>query len=48
MELLAKKYHKDMSSHLTDEEKATARAIQIMVEEHLYWWVFFFHCGIFK
>lgn len=37
IELLASKFKKDHSFHLTDEEKAVARAIQIMAEEHLYW-----------
>jgi hypothetical protein len=37
IELLSKKFQKDLSSHLTKEEKAVARAFQIMTEEHLYW-----------
>jgi len=37
VEFLMDKLGKDMDSHLTDEETATARAIRIMVEEHLYW-----------
>ena len=38
LELLNRKFNKDFSSHLTAEEKATARAFQIMTEEHLYWY----------
>jgi len=37
IELLSRKYQKDLSSHLTEEEKAVARAFQIMAEEHLFW-----------
>ena len=37
IERLGKKYQKDFSSHLTAEERAVARSIQIMAEEHLYW-----------
>lgn len=37
MELLARKFHKDCSAHLSTEEQAIARAFQIMAEEHLYW-----------
>jgi hypothetical protein len=37
LELLASKFQKDFSSHLTDEERAIARSFQIMAEEHLYW-----------
>jgi len=37
LEALAKKFHKDFSSHLTAEERAIARAFQIMIEEHYYW-----------
>ncbi|XP_068223228.1 failed axon connections homolog isoform X1 [Palaemon carinicauda] len=37
MEILAKKFGKDMSSHLTDEQKAIARAFAVMMDEHLIW-----------
>jgi hypothetical protein len=37
LEMLASKFHKDFSSHLTAEERAIARSFQIMTEEHLYW-----------
>jgi len=37
IELLSRKFQKDLSSHLSEEEKAVARAFQIMAEEHLYW-----------
>jgi hypothetical protein len=37
LELLASKFQKDFSSHLTAEERAIARSFQIMTEEHLYW-----------
>ena len=36
-ELLAAKFDKDLSSHLSEEEKSVARAFQILAEEHLYW-----------
>lgn len=39
LELLARKFHKDCSSHLSSEDQAIARAFHIMAEEHLYWWV---------
>ena len=39
LELLARKFHKDGSSHLSSEDQAIARAFHIMAEEHLYWWV---------
>ena len=38
IELLSKKFQKDLTSHLSAEEKAVGRAFQIMTEEHLYWW----------
>ena len=37
LELLAETFHKDFSGHLSAEEKAVARAFQIMAEDHLYW-----------
>lgn len=37
LELLAETFHKDISGHLSVEEKAVARAFQIMAEDHLYW-----------
>lgn len=37
LELLARKFNKNLSSNLSEEEQAAARAIQIMAEEHLYW-----------
>ena len=39
LELLARKFHKDFSSHLSVADRAVARAFQIMAEEHLYWQV---------
>lgn len=38
LELLTKHFNKDFSSHLTEQDRAIARAMQIMVEEHLYWY----------
>jgi hypothetical protein len=38
LELLAEKFQKDFSGHLTGEERAIARSFQIMAEEHLYWY----------
>jgi len=38
MELLNHHFSKDLNSHLNDEEKAVARSMQIMIEEHLYWY----------
>lgn len=37
IELLARKFNKDLKSHLTKEEIAAAHALQIMAEEHLQW-----------
>jgi hypothetical protein len=37
LELLAETFHKDFSGRLSVEEKAVARAFQIMAEDHLYW-----------
>jgi len=37
IEALSKKFNKDFSSHLTAQERAVARALQIMMEEHFYW-----------
>ncbi|KAI9557893.1 hypothetical protein GHT06_014645 [Daphnia sinensis] len=37
LELLATTFNKDFSAHLTDEQRASGRAFQIMAEEHLYW-----------
>lgn len=37
MEQLARRFHKDCSSHLSAGEQAIARAFQITAEEHLYW-----------
>lgn len=42
LELLADRFSKDFSSHLSTEEKSIARAFQIMAEDHLYW--YFYHC----
>eukprot|EP00092_Neocalanus_flemingeri_P041832 GFUD01045563.1.p1 GENE.GFUD01045563.1~~GFUD01045563.1.p1 ORF type:complete len:289 (+),score=100.67 GFUD01045563.1:119-985(+) len=39
VEFLTDKLGKDMDSHLTEEEEASARAMRIMIEEHLYWGV---------
>lgn len=41
VEFLAKHFDKDFSSHLTLVEQATARAFQVMCEEHLYWQVLY-------
>jgi len=40
LEFLARKFNKDFSSHLTPEETAVGRAMQIMAEEHLLWYLF--------
>lgn len=37
LEQLAETFHKDFSGRLSVEEKAVARAFQIMAEDHLYW-----------
>lgn len=37
LELLARKFYKNHSSHLSPGEQAIARSFQIMAEEHLYW-----------
>ena len=37
LELLARKFNKNFSGHLTPEEQAVSRAMQIMAEEHLLW-----------
>ena len=37
LELIAKHFNTDFSSHLTEQDRAIARAMQIMAEEHLYW-----------
>ncbi|EFX86930.1 GST-N-Metaxin-like protein [Daphnia pulex] len=37
LEMLAKRFQKDFSSHLSAEEQAVARSLQIMAEEHFYW-----------
>lgn len=39
VEFLMDKLGKDMDSHLNEEEAANARAIRVMIEEHLYWGV---------
>ena len=39
IEYLNKEKGVDLNAHLTEEQKAIAWAYQIMVEEHLYWWV---------
>lgn len=39
IEFLAKTLEKDIDSHLTLEEAASARAIRIMIEDHFYWGV---------
>lgn len=38
MEILAEYFDKDLSSHLSEEERAVGRSMRIMVEEHLYWY----------
>lgn len=47
LELLARKYHKDLSTHLSADELATARAFHVMAEEHLYWLVHSFSINIY-
>uniref|UniRef100_A0A0B7AYA7 Thioredoxin-like fold domain-containing protein n=1 Tax=Arion vulgaris TaxID=1028688 RepID=A0A0B7AYA7_9EUPU len=37
IEYLNKKLDRDLNKSLTKEERAVAKAIQVMVEEHLYW-----------
>ena len=37
LEYLAKKFEKDFSIHLLEEEKAIARAFRVMLEERVYW-----------
>ena len=37
IDLLRRKFEKDMSSHLSPEERATAQAYRLMMEEHFYW-----------
>lgn len=39
IEYLNEKLGIDLNEHLTAEEKAIGRAVQIMLEDHLYWWV---------
>jgi hypothetical protein len=37
VELLYERYDKDISSHLTAQERAVAKAFQLLVGELLYW-----------
>ena len=37
IEYLAKKFERDFSKHLSEEERAIARAFRVMVEERVYW-----------
>jgi len=37
IELLSRHFNKDLNSSLSEEQKATARALRIMAEDHLYW-----------
>ena len=37
LELLGRHFNKDLGSHLSEEDRAVARALHIMIEEHLYW-----------
>ena len=39
--MLADMFQKDFSSHLSPEHKATARALQIMAYDHLYWYIYY-------
>lgn len=39
LEFLARKFNKNFSGHLTPEEQAVSRAMQIMAEEHLLWYI---------
>ena len=41
LEMLADMFQKDFSSHLSPEHKATARALQIMAYDHLYWYIYY-------
>ena len=36
IDMLSTKFQKDLTAHLSSEEKAVGRAFQIMTEEHLY------------
>lgn len=47
MEMLAKEFGKDFSSHLTPEEKAVARSLRIMAEEHFFWYLVFISMYIY-
>ena len=38
IEYLSKHFNIDMCAHLSDEERAVARSMRIMLEDHLYWW----------
>ena len=38
VEHLSRHFDLDMNSHLSREEKAIARSMRIMIEDHLYWW----------
>lgn len=37
MENLGPKFSKDLSAHLSNEEKAVARSLRIMLEDHFLW-----------
>ena len=39
VEHLSKHFGIDMTSHLTAENKAIARSMRILLEDHLYWWL---------
>ena len=38
IEYLAKHFQIDMSHQLGNEERAIARAMRVLMEDHLYWW----------
>ncbi len=48
IDLLRLKFQKDLSSHLTAEERAQARAFRLMMEEHFYWSYSTYRWGINK
>lgn len=50
IEYLGPKFRKDLTSHLTAEEKAVAHSLQIMIDEYFLWYalsVFFLSCNFF-
>lgn len=41
VDFLEEKLGVNLNLNLTPQERAVARAVTKMVEEHLYWWVYF-------